>query len=255
MIERFLNWRERQQDAGRALTAENLARAEAQKISYAENGMSPEEMRSALMNYALAAVPWGLAARPLAPAARAVGNFFAPRQVGVHHTLYGKGLDAPLYPAWNTPTVRPSTTLGTTAGDQIPGMSYMWSARGAGGARAAADQARGQTSLMFQNQMLEPATQGVGKVVTTPRFAPRPDPNLPGTRAAMVQGPQLRVAGEVASPAGPLSAQNATSIASMANRQKLIEAGKSVGKIGTAVAGGGAANRNIDMAALRQMLR
>ena len=205
------------------------------------------------LQLALAATPFPFT-RQLGTAARSVGNFFAPRQVGVHHTLYGRGLDAPLFKPWNTPRVRPSTSYGATAGDQIPGMSYFWSGRGRGGSAAAANEAKGQTNLMFQNYVLEPGTQGVGKVVTSPRFGPRPDPNLLGTRATMVQGPRLRVTGEVAARSGPLSSADSSLLSLMANRQKLIEASRSAGRIGVA-AGAGVGSQNFDMAAIRQMLR
>ena len=218
-------------------------------------------MRRDAINMGFSVVPFGLPARAVSAigrgaraVARPIGNFFAPRNVGVHHTLYGRGADAALFPPWNTPRVKPSGIHGTTAGDQIPGMSYMWGAGGRGGASAAAREAQGQTSLMFNNMMLEPGTQGVGKVVTTPRFAPRPDPNLPGTRAAMVQGPQLRVTGEVASRSGPLTSADTNLLSSMVNRQKIAEAARSAGRIGSAV-GAGSMAQNTDMAALRQMLR
>jgi hypothetical protein len=202
---------------------------------------------------AFSAIPFPLA-RPASLVTRRAANFFAPRRVGVHHTIYGRGVDASLYRPWNTPTVKPSGLHGTTAGDQIPGMSYMWSAGGRGGSLDAARLAQGQTNLIFNNQMLSPGTQGVGKVVTAPRFSTLPDPNLLGTRAAMVKGPQLRVAGEVASRSGPLTGADASLLSSMANRQKLIEAGRSAAKIG-ATAGAGAGLQNIDIAAIRQLLR
>lgn len=209
--------------------------------------------------YLLAAgLPIPPIARPVGAAARvagrSLGNFFAPRRVGVHHTMYGRGNDARHMKPWDASRVSPSTTQGRTAGDQIPGMSYFWSGGGRGGSRAAANDARGQTSLMFERMMLNPETQGVGKVVTAPRFGVRPDPNLPGTRAAMVQGPRLRVTGEVAARSGPLSAADASSLSSMGNRQKLIEASRSAGRIGAAT-GAGAAFQNLDMATIRQMLR
>lgn len=186
---------------------------------------------------------------------RAAVNFFAPRRVGVHHTLYGRGLDAITNPPWNNKTVRPSGLYGSTAGDQIPGMSYYWSAGGKGGSRAASKEAQGQTRLLFENRVLEPGTQGVGKVVTAPRFGPRPDPNLPNTRAMMTNKSQpLRVTNEVAAKTGPLSSADTSLLGSVTNRQKLIEAGKSAAKI-TGATGAAYGGNNIDMAALRQMLR
>lgn len=190
--------------------------------------------RDMALTYGLGALPLpGL--RPLRAGAGRLLNFFAPRTVGTHHTLYGKGLDAITAPPWNSSRVAPSGLHGRTAGDQIPGMSYYWDATGRGGSRAAANQAQGQTSLMFNNQMLEPGTQGVGKVVTAPRFGPRPDANLPNTRAMMVdQSQPLRVTGEVAARSGPLTNADASLLASMVNRQKVIEGAKSIGKIGAA---------------------
>jgi len=168
---------------------------------------------------------------------RNVGNFYAPRNVGVHHTLYGRGTDAAHFPTWSSRYVRPSTTptgqLAATAGDQIPGYSYYWDAAGRGGARQASDLARGQTNLQFERTILEPATQGVAKITTSPRFSSISDPNLLGTPARMIYGPNgQRVVGEVVSSAGPLSIQSATQAAALANRQKAIEASKSAAKIG-----------------------
>lgn len=177
--------------------------------------------------------------RQLLSYARRASNFFAPRNVGVHHTFYGAGPDAAWMPTWRTPFVRPSTVptgqLGVTAGDQIPGMSYFWSAGGRGGAREAANLARGQTSLQFQRAILEPGTQGVAKVTTTPRFGPIVDPNLPGTRARMIPGETgQRVVGEVVSPAGPLSEEGAREVARLVNQQKAREAARSASRVAAA---------------------
>jgi len=191
-------------------------------------------------------------ARPLL---RPIANFFAPRRVGTHHTLYGRGLDTITAPPWNSSRVAPSGLYGRTAGDQIPGMSYYWDATGRGGSRAAANQAQGQTSLMFNNQMLEPGTQGVGKVVTAPRFGPRPDANLPNTRAMMVgQSQPLRVTGEVAARSGPLTQEYTTLLQMQIQRQKLMEAARSASRVGAA---GGAiyGANNVDMQALQELLR
>jgi len=194
----------------------------------------------------------------LARAARArlaAGNFYAPRNVGIHHTLYGAGTDARFFPTWSSRYVQPSNVptgqLAATAGDQIPGFSYYWSAGGRGGASEAANLARGQTALQFERQILDDATRGVGKVTTTPRFGPVVDPNLPGTRARMIYGPQSqRVVGEVASAAGPLTSGNAAGLASMANRQKALEAARSASRIGgtaaVAAAAPGFARSGID---------
>lgn len=172
---------------------------------------------------------------------RGIGSFYAPRNVGVHHTLYGAGLDAPWYPTWSTPYVKPSSAatgqFGATAADQIPGFSYFWDAAGAGGANRAANQAVGQTALQFDRVMLEPATQGVGKITTSPRFSAIPDPNLPNSSARMVYGPSgQRVVGEVVSEAGPLTAENANEIARIVNRQKAIEATRSASKVAATAA-------------------
>ena len=174
-------------------------------------------------------------------AGRGIGSFYAPRNVGVHHTLYGAGSDARFFPTWGSRYVQPSNVptgqLAATAGDQIPGFSYFWNASGRRGAEEAANLARGQTALQFDRVMLEPATRGVGKITTTPKFGPVADPNLPGTRARMIYGPTgQRVVGEVASPAGPLSAENASKIAQLVNRQKVIEAGRSVSRVGATAA-------------------
>lgn len=174
-------------------------------------------------------------------AGRGIGSFYAPRNVGVHHTLYGAGSDARFFPTWGSRYVQPSNVptgqLAATAGDQIPGFSYFWNASGRRGAEEAANLARGQTALQFDRVMLEPATRGVGKVTTSPRFGPVADPNLPGTRARMIYGPTgQRVVGEVASPAGPLSAENANEIARLVNRQKAIEAARSASRVGATVA-------------------
>jgi hypothetical protein len=134
-------------------------------------------------------------------------------------------------------------------------MSYYWDATGRGGSRAAANQAQGQTSLMFNNQMLEPGTQGVGKVVTAPRFGPRPDANLPNTRAMMVgQSQPLRVTGEVAARSGPLTQEYTTLLQMQIQRQKLMEAARSASRVGAA---GGAiyGANNVDMQALQELLR
>lgn len=184
--------------------------------------------------------------RQLLSYARRAGNFFAPRNVGVHHTFYGAGPDANWMPRWNTPFVRPSTVptgqLGVTAGDQIPGMSYYWSAGGRGGADEAANLARGQTALQFERAILEPGTQGVAKITTTPRFGPLADPNLPGTRARMIPGPtSQRVVGEVVSPAGPLSEAAEREVARLVRQQRAREAARSTARISAAVAAARAA--------------
>ena len=169
--------------------------------------------------------------------AQRAGNVFAPRRVGVHHTLYGQGFpDYVYHPVWSSPTVRPSVAetgkFGTTAADQIPGMAYYWDGSGRLGTSAAAGQAQGQTALLFERNMLNAGTQGVGKVVTAPRFSTLSDPNIPGTRGRMVQGPNLKVTGEIAAASGPLNAADTVLLASLAQRQKLIEASKSAAKIG-----------------------
>jgi hypothetical protein len=134
-------------------------------------------------------------------------------------------------------------------------MSYYWSAGGRGGASAASREAQGQTNLLFQNRMLEPGTQGVGKVVTASRIGPRVDSNLPNTRAMMTNRSQpLRVTGEVAARSGPLANADTSLLSSLTNRQKLIEAARSAGRI-TGATGAAYGGSNIDMAALRQMLR
>ena len=168
--------------------------------------------------------------------AQRAGNTLAPKRVGVHHTLYGQGFPDNVYhPFWASQTVRPSVAetgrFGTTAADQIPGMAYYWDAAGQGGASAAARQAQGQTALLFERNMLNPATQGVGKVVTTPRFSTMQDANIPGTRGRMVEGPALRVVDEVAAAAGPLNPADAALLQSLVQRQKLIEASKSTAKV------------------------
>ncbi len=192
-------------------------------------------------------------ARPLF---RPIANFFAPRNVGAHHTFYGAGLDARNLPVWNSPRVRPSTKRGVTAGDQIPGMSYYWDAAGKGGSAGAARNAAGQTQSYFDNWMgLNPRTQGVGKVVTAPRLGPRPDPNIPNSRAMMVDRSQpLRVTGEVAARSGPLTREYTTLLQMQIQRQKAIEAARSASRVGAAGGATYGAN-NIDMQALREFLR
>ncbi len=191
-------------------------------------------------------------ARPLF---RPIANFFAPRNVGAHHTLYGRGLDTITAPPWNSSRVAPSGLHGRTAGDQIPGMSYYWDAGGRGGSAAAANQVQGQTAQIFGRQALEPGTQGVGKVVTAPRLGPRPDANLPNSRAMMVDRSQpLRVTGEVAARSGPFTQEYTTLLQMQIQRQKLIEAARSASRVGAAGGATYGAN-NVDMQALREFLR
>ena len=220
----------------------------------------------------------GSAARGVGSAARGVGNFFAPRRVGVHHTVAGThlgGVKPNVLPYWQAPYIRPSSAQygkqGVTSSDQISGMSYFWDATG-NNARRAATEGVNQPNMVIANNIFGNDTVSRALTVTAPRFKVLNDvnPGVQGGVARMVPGEnQLRVVGEVAGRQGTnvripgtrvdvpggLPPSAIDDIAGMVNRQKLIEAGKSVGKIGTAVAGGGAANRNIDMAALRQMLR
>lgn len=216
-------------------------------------------------------------ARPIGSAVQRVANFFAPRRVGVHHTVAGThvgGLTPRELPYWQSQFVRPSSSQygkqGVTSSDQIPGMSYFWDATG-NNARRAAIEGVNQPNMIIANNFFSDNTVSRALPVTAPRFGVMSDvnPGVQGGVARMVPGEnQLRVVGEVAGTRGvpvripgtkvdvpgglPTSAVD--DLVSVINRQKLVEAGRSAGKIGTAGAIG-AGSREIDMAALRQMLR
>ena len=189
--------------------------------------------------------------------AQRAGNTFAPRRVGVHHTVAGThlgGVNPNVLPYWQAPYIRPSSAQygrqGVTSSDQIPGMSYFWDATG-NNARRAATEGVNQPNMVIANNIFGNDTVSRALTVTAPRFGVLNDanPGVQGGVARMVPGEnQLRVVGEVAGTQGVnaripgtrvdvpggLPASAIDDITAMVNRQKAIEASKSAAKIGAA---------------------
>jgi hypothetical protein len=229
----------------------------------------------------LSALPFGKAVAPIArglkPAARSLANFFAPRRVGVHHSIAGTDLGsagAGTIPYWRSRFVNPSTVPygkgGVTSSDQIPGMSYYWDATGRGSAARAAHEGINQPNLLTSRKMMDPSdTVSRAMVVTPPRFGTTPDVNplVQGGVARMYPG-QLKITGEIAgTPGVPVRIPGSKTFAEggipydktkeltqMIQRQKAIEAARSAGRLGAA---GGAiyGANNVDMQALQELLR
>jgi len=206
------------------------------------------------VTYGLGAVPFP-SFRFARPFGRAVGNFFAPRRVGVHHSLAGTDLGSDItLPYWRSRQVQPSTAAygkaGVTSSDQIPGMSYYWDATGRGNAARAATEGVNQPNMLGVTRMMDPAdTVSRAMVVTAPRFGTTPDVNplVQGGVARMYPG-NLRITGEIAGTAGVpvqvpgtrvsspggIAYDRVDELARMVQQRKAVEAAKSAGKVSAA---------------------
>ena len=268
-----MTWEEQQAEWRRQYAELGLP-VPAQPLVGPHQGMSAKQAAYGLgAQIATSAIPMPFL-RQIGAAGRSIANFFAPRRVGVHHTVAGTHLGGPTpktLPYWTSRYVKPSSAdygkAGVTSSDQIPNMSYFWDATG-NNARRAAIEGVNQPNKIIANNIFDRDTTSRALTVTAPRFGVLEDvnPGVQGGVARMVPGPnQLRVTGEVAGTRGvdvripgtrvdvpgglPQSA--ADDLVSMINRQKALEATKSAAKIGTAAA---ATQAPMGVQALRQVL-
>jgi len=168
-------------------------------------------------------------------AARAVsaGRSLLPKEVGIHHSVSKTGKAF-------TGKVLPSVAKrGVTALDQVAGQSYMWTTKGLGGAKRAANEAAFQVKEIAEKYVTFPGTPAaVGYVTRVARGVAKADPNLPGSIARSIKGSQKVVKSVVGSggPQGILeksfTRENVQALTRAAQAAKLAEYAKSAAKIG-----------------------
>lgn len=166
------------------------------------------------------------------------GQSLLPKEIGIHHSVSKTGKAF-------TGEVLPSVAKrGVTAMDQVAGQSYMWTTKGLGGAKKAANEAAFQVKEIAEKYVTFPGNPAaVGYVTRVARGAAKADPNLPGSIARSIKGSQKVVKSVVGSggPQGILeksfTRENVEALTRAAQAAKLVEYAKSAAKIGGVAAG------------------
>jgi hypothetical protein len=180
--------------------------------------------------------------KSLAVRAATAGKSLLPKEIGIHHSVSKTGQ------AFKDKVLPSVANRSLTAMDQVAGQSYMWTARGLGGAKKAANEAAFQVKEISEKfvDLAGKMPSAAGYVTSVARGAAKADPNLPGSIARSVKGSQ-KVLKSVVGSGGPQGAlersftpENVQTLVRAAQAAKLAEYAKSAAKIG-GIAGGAAA--------------